>query len=133
MKFQKLKVKVDRPIGYKDDFDNVYPLNYGHIPGKIGGDGEEQDVYILSNTIKGPIDEFIGKLIAIVHRNDDVEEKWVVTSEDEKYTKEQIREQIQFIEQWFDSDIELLDSANGEENPSPNVLNTKHNADFQDI
>ena len=46
MEFQKLKVKVDRPIGYKDDFDNVYPLNYGYTPGKIGGDGEEQDVYI---------------------------------------------------------------------------------------
>ena len=79
MNFQKLKVRVDRPIGYKDDFDNIYPLNYGYIPGIIGGDGEEQDVYILSNTIKGPIDEFIGKLIAIVHRNDDVEEKWVVS------------------------------------------------------
>jgi len=121
MEFQKLKVKVDRPIGYKDDFDNVYPINYGYIPGIIGGDGEEQEVYILSNTVKGPIDEFIGKLIAIVHRNDDVEEKWVVTSEDEKYTKEQIREQIHFIEQWFDSDIELLNSANGGENPPPKV------------
>lgn len=107
-KLQKLKIIVDRPMGYKDDFDNVYPINYGYVPGVIGGDGEEQDVYILSNKVKGPIDEFAGKLIAIVHRNDDIEEKWVVTSEDENYTKEQIREQINFMEQWFDSKIELL-------------------------
>ncbi len=107
-KLQKLKIIVDLPMGYKDDFDNVYPINYGYVPGIIGGDREEQDVYILSNKVKGPIDEFTGKLIAIVHRNDDIEEKWVVTSEDENYTKEQIREQINFMEQWFDSKIELL-------------------------
>lgn len=107
-KLQKLKIIIDRPMGYKDDFDNVYPINYGYVPGIIGGDGEEQDVYILSNKVKGPIDKFTGKLIAIVHRNDDIEEKWVVTSEDENYTKEQIREQINFMEQWFDSKIELL-------------------------
>ncbi|EFI68644.1 inorganic pyrophosphatase [Lysinibacillus fusiformis ZC1] len=107
-KLQKLKIIVDRPMGYKDGFDNIYPINYGYVPGIIGGDGEEQDVYILSNKLKGPIDEFTGKLIAIVYRNDDIEEKWVVTSEDENYTKEQIREQINFMEQWFDSKIELL-------------------------
>ncbi len=107
-KLQKLKIIVDRPMGYKDDFDNVYPINYGYVPGIIGGDREEQDVYILSNKVKSTIDEFTGKLIAIVHRNDDIEEKWVVTSEDKNYTKEQIREQINFMEQWFDSKIELL-------------------------
>ncbi|MFT9821014.1 hypothetical protein [Lysinibacillus sp. NPDC056185] len=50
-------------------FDNVYPINYGYLLGIIGGDGEEQDVHILSNKVKGPIEEFTDKLIAIVHRN----------------------------------------------------------------
>ena len=42
-------VVVDRPIGYRHG-DTVYPVNYGYIPGMIGGDGEEQDTYILGVT-----------------------------------------------------------------------------------
>lgn len=45
------------------------------------------------------------KIIAIVHRNDDVEEKWVVAPEGMTFTKEEIREQIHFQEQYFDSEI----------------------------
>lgn len=37
--------------------------------------------------------------IAIVHRNDDVEEKWIVAPEGVSFTKEEIREQIHFQEQ----------------------------------
>ena len=40
-----------------------------------------------------------------VHRNDDVEEKWVVVPEGMTFTKEEIREQIHFQEQYFDSEI----------------------------
>lgn len=43
-----LKVTIDRPIGYIDSFNNTYPINYGFVPGIIGGDGEEQDVYVIS-------------------------------------------------------------------------------------
>ena len=45
------------------------------------------------------------KIIAIIHRNDDVEEKWVVAPEGMTFTKEEIREQIHFQEQYFDSEI----------------------------
>ena len=38
-------------------------------------------------------------------RNDDVEEKWVVAPEGMTFTKEEIREQIHFQEQYFDSEI----------------------------
>jgi len=38
-------------------------------------DGEEQDAYILG--VEEPLNEFTGKIIAIIHRNDDIEEKWV--------------------------------------------------------
>lgn len=48
---------------------------------------------------------FTGKIIAVVHRNDDVEEKWVDAPEGMTFTKEEIMEQIHFQEQYFDSEI----------------------------
>lgn len=51
------------------------------------------------------IEKFTGKIIAVVHRNDDVEEKWVVAPAGMTFTKEEIREQIHFQEQYFDSEI----------------------------
>ena len=37
-------------------------------------DGEWQDAYILG--VSKPVKEFTGKVIAIVKRNDDIEDKW---------------------------------------------------------
>lgn len=98
-------VTVDRPLGsYHPKHENMYyPINYGYVEGIIAPDGEEQDVYILG--VDEAIDKFTGKIIAIVHRNDDVEEKWVVAPEGMTFTKEEIREQIHFQEQYFDSEI----------------------------
>lgn len=61
------------------------------------------DAYILG--VDEAIEKFTGKIIAIIHRNDDVEEKWVVAPEGMTFTKEEIREQIHFQEQYFDSEI----------------------------
>ncbi|EHD1579113.1 inorganic pyrophosphatase [Listeria monocytogenes] len=107
-KKQTLNVTIDRPIGYIDKFGNVYPLNYGFVEGVIGGDGEEQDVYVLSRKISEPIDTFQGDLIAVITRNDDVEDKWVVAAPNENFTIEEIREKVHFIEQYFDSEIRLI-------------------------
>lgn len=74
------------------------------MEGIIAPDGEEQDVYILG--VDKAVNKFIGKIIAIVHRHDDVEEKWVAAPEGVTFTKEEIREQIHFQEQYFDSEIE---------------------------
>ncbi|EAG7266353.1 inorganic pyrophosphatase, partial [Listeria monocytogenes] len=93
---------------YTDKFGNVYPLNYGFVEGIIGGDGEEQDVYVLSREISEPIDTFQGDLIAVITRNDDVEDKWVVAAPNENFTIEEIREKVHFIEQYFDSEIRLI-------------------------
>jgi inorganic pyrophosphatase len=82
-----------------------YPVNYGYIEGVMAPDGEEQDVYILG--IDRPVKSFTGKIIAIVHRSDDVEEKWVVCPEDAIFTKEQIEKQIHFQERFFNSEIEM--------------------------
>lgn len=98
-------VIVDRPLGsyhpeYKDMF---YPINYGYIEGIIAFDGEEQDAYILG--IDKAVQEFRGKIIAIVHRSDNVEEKWVVCPENLTFSKEEIIEQIKFQEKYFQSEI----------------------------
>lgn len=98
-------VTIDRPLGsyHPEHTDMYYPINYGFVEGIMSPDGEEQDAYILG--VDEAIDKFTGKIIAIVHRNDDVEEKWVVVPENMAFTKEEIREQIYFQEQYFDSEI----------------------------
>lgn len=72
-----VKVIVDRPMGsyHPNHKDIYYPINYGYIEGIIAPDGEEQDAYILG--IDKPVKEFVGKIIAIIHREDDVEEPTV--------------------------------------------------------
>lgn len=100
-----VKVVVDRPLGsyHPQHEDMYYPINYGYIEGIIAQDGEEQDAYIIG--VDKPIKEFVGRIIAIIHRNDDVEEKWVVAPQNLLFTKEQIWEKVMFTEQYFDSEI----------------------------
>ena len=69
-------------------------------------DGEEQDAYILG--VEEPVESFTGKLIAVIHRLDDVEDKWVVAPEDRSFTEPEIREQVRFQEQYFHSRIRML-------------------------
>lgn len=108
MKRWKVTVTVDRPIGYLDSFGTCYPLNYGYITGIIGGDGEEQDAYILSESSE-KLAYFSGEVIAIVHRYDDIEDKWVVAASDAVYSQKEIVQKISFIEQYFQSTVELLE------------------------
>ncbi|HAE52189.1 MAG: inorganic pyrophosphatase [Ruminococcus sp.] len=98
-------VKVDRPLGsYHPEYKSLYyPVNYGYIEGIIAPDGEEQDAYILG--VDKPVDMFTGKIIAIVHRSDDVEEKWVVCPENMTFTKDEIIDKINFQEKYFQSEI----------------------------
>ena len=100
-----VKVVVDRPLGsyHPKHKDIYYPINYGYIEGIIAPDGEEQDAYILG--VDEAVEKFTGKIIAVVHRNDDVEEKWIVAPEGMSFTKEEIMKQIYFQEQYFDSEI----------------------------
>ena len=98
-------VKVDRPLGsYHPEYKALYyPVNYGYIEGSIAPDGEGQDAYILG--IDKPVDTFTGKIIAIVRRFDDVEEKWVVCPENMSFSKEEIMDKINFQEKYFQSEI----------------------------
>ena len=102
-----VKVIVDRPLGtyhpkYKDIY---YPVNYGYIEGIMAGDGEEQDAYILG--VNEPIKEFTGKIIAIIHRFDDAEEKLVVVPEGATFSKDEIMQQVNFQEQFFKIEIRM--------------------------
>ena len=93
-------VTIDRPLGscHPDYPSMVYPINYGYIDGIIAEDGEEQDAYVIGVDI--PLMQFKGKRIAVVHRRDDVETKWVIAPENVPYTKQQIEELIHFQEQY---------------------------------
>ena len=107
MSYKTIKVTVDRPLGSKHpDYDMIYPVNYGYIDGIFAGDGEEQDAYILG--INEPLSEFQGKLIAIVHRLNDNEDKWVVAPCDMSFSKEEIENALHFQEQYFESVVEML-------------------------
>jgi inorganic pyrophosphatase len=102
-----VKVTVDRPLGsYHPKHKNLYyPINYGYIEGVIAPDGEEQDAYILGVDV--PVQEFVGKIIAVIHRNNDVEEKWVVAPENASFTVDEIMEQVRFQEQYFDIEVRM--------------------------
>ena len=102
-----VKVIVDRPLGsYHPTYKNIqYPVNYGYIPKILAGDGEEQDAYILGVDI--PLTNFIGKVIAIIHRKNDNENKWVVAPENLILLKEEISKAVEFQEKYFDIEIEI--------------------------
>lgn len=102
-----VKVVVDRPLGsyHPEHKDLCYPVNYGYIPGSMAPDGEEQDAYILG--VDAPVTEFVGKVAAIVHRRDDVEEKWIVVPENVTFSLQEMEEAVRFQEQFFDSEIRM--------------------------
>lgn len=101
-------VKMDRPLGssHPDYPSLVYPVNYGYVEGVIAADGEEQDAYVIGVDV--PLDEFTGRKIAVIHRRDDLEDKWVVAPENMPYTRQQIEEMVYFQERYFDSYVEML-------------------------
>lgn len=54
------------------------------------------------------LEVFEGELVAIIHRADDVETKWILTTAGETVTYDQIKQATHFLEQYFTSTIELL-------------------------
>lgn len=101
-------VVIDRPIGsvHPKYEDMIYPLNYGFIPNVFGGDGEELDVYLMGLNV--PVKEYKAKVIAIVHRHNDVEDKLVAAPEGMSFTKMEIEDAVRFQEQYFESEIEIF-------------------------
>ena len=99
-----VEVIMDRPLGSKHPKHGfIYPVNYGYIPGTISGDGEELDAYVLGE--HDPLEKFTGRVVAIIHRTNDDDDKLVVMKDGRNYTDEQIRALTEFQEQWFESII----------------------------
>ena len=95
-------VKMDRQFGSKHPKKGfIYPINYGYIPNTISGDGEELDAYVLG--VFEPVEEYEGKVIAIIHRTNDNDDKLIVANKE--YTDDQIRALTEFQEQYFESEI----------------------------
>lgn len=107
MEKRMVTVTIDRKLGTKHPkFDMIYPINYGYIEGIIGGDGEEQDAYIVGVDI--PVDSFYGEVIAVVERFDDCEEKWVVAKAGSKYTEAELENILEFQEKYFHHKIHMI-------------------------
>ncbi len=105
-----VRIKIDRPIGYvhkKPGKTLVYPINYGYIPGVLGGDGEELDVYLLG--VDEPVEEFEGRIIGIVYRQNDVEDKLIMAPVGAAFDKKTIEKQIDFQEKYYITSVEALD------------------------
>lgn len=99
-----LEIKIDRPLGSQHPKHRfIYPINYGYVPNTISGDGEELDAYILG--IYEPLDTFIGKCIAIVHRTNDNDDKLVIVPETKTFTDSEIKVLTDFQEKYFESII----------------------------
>ena len=102
-------VEIDRPIGHVHHTKGVtlhYTVNYGYLPGVIGGDGEEQDAYILG--VDEPLERFTGRIIGAVRRADDNEDKLIAAPEGVYLHQCQIAEAVHFVEKYFDSTVESL-------------------------
>lgn len=99
-------VVIDRPLGstHPRHSDIVYPINDGYVPGTLAPDGGQVDVYLLGPQI--PLVRCSAKVIAIIRRRDDVEDKLVAMVSGE-WNEASIREATLFQEQWFDIWIEL--------------------------
>ena len=94
----KVTMFVDRPIHstHPKHKDIVYGVNYGYIKEIMAADEEYQDVYILGES--KPIDYCKGLVCAVIERENDIEDKLVVVTDNKDYSIEEIKEKINFQE-----------------------------------
>lgn len=107
-----VKIEIDRPIGYvhhKGEKTLVYPINYGYIPDVLGGDGEELDVFLLG--VDEPVSKYEGRIIGIVYRADDIEDKLVMAPDGVSFTAEEIARAVYFQEKYYKTTIRALDGS----------------------
>lgn len=102
-------IEIDRPIGYvhkKKAYDLIYPINYGYIPGVLGGDDEELDVYLMG--VEQPIERCSCRIIGIVYRRNDVEDKLIAAPDGMRFSAKEIAAAIHFQEQYYDTYVEAF-------------------------
>lgn len=92
---------IDRPLGssHPRHREMIYSINYGYVDGVFAEDGAEQDVYVFGTD--RPLKSYEGKVIAVYHRLNDVEDKWIVALDDRTYSDQEILDAIEFQEQYY--------------------------------
>ncbi|HEX2863325.1 MAG TPA: inorganic diphosphatase [Deinococcales bacterium] len=100
---QPVRVVVDRPLGsaHPEHPDLVYPVNYGFLPGTLSGDGDPVDAYLLG--WDAPVAGAAGTVVAVIEREDDVEDKLVVAAPGLAWTPEGVKAATRFQERFFRS------------------------------
>ncbi len=108
MPYKTVTVTIDRPLGtyHPKHPDLYYPVNYGYVEGIPAPDGDWQDAYVLG--ISEPVASFTGEVIAVIHRRDDVENKWIVVPAGLRLTEEEILKQTLFQERYFDAYVKMI-------------------------
>jgi inorganic pyrophosphatase len=98
-----VEVVMDRPLGSRHpEYGFVYELNYGYVPGTRAPDGEELDAYVVG--ADQPLDRCVGRVVAVILRADDIEDK-VVVSVGGTWTEETITRAVRFQEHAFDHTV----------------------------
>ena len=99
--------KMDRPLGSTHPRfpQMVYPVNYGYVEGIFARDGAEQDIYLLG--INEPVEEYFGRVVAVYHRLNDNEDKWIVVPDGYEITEKEILDQISFQERFFEGELDM--------------------------
>lgn len=101
---KKVTLKFDRPLGTRHPQHGfLYMLNYGYVPDTISGDDEELDAYLIGEF--EPVKTSCGKVIAIVHRTNDGDDKLIVSKNGNDYSDDVIRTLTEFQERFFNSII----------------------------
>lgn len=101
---KEVEVKIDRELGSRHPkHDFMYMLNQGYIPNTISGDGEELDAYVIG--VFEPISDFKGRVIAVIHRTNDNDDKLIVAPEGIDYSNDAIKAMTEFQERFFESRI----------------------------
>lgn len=98
---KEVTINIDRKLGTlhpKHGF--MYMLNYGYIPNTKSPDGEELDAYLLG--VFEPVETYEGKVIAIIKRTNDEDDKLIVVPKDKEYNDDQINALTEFQERFFE-------------------------------
>ena len=75
---KKVTLKIDRALATRHPQHGfIYMLNYGYVPDTISGDDEELDAYLIGEF--EPVTSSNGKVIAIIHRTNDDDDKLIVS------------------------------------------------------
>ena len=101
-----ITIRIDRPIGFTHEKNGnrwTYPVNYGYIPGVLGGDGEELDVYLLG--VDHPVSEAVCRVIGAVLRADDNEDKLIAAPPGISFTEEEMAAAVHFQERFHVSRV----------------------------